>query len=116
MKALALGLAFFIELGAIAAYSYAGFAGDRPAVYRLVFGIALPLFIIAFWGRYMAPKAASRLQIPWYAAAKLVIYLGAAIALAGSGQPVIAAVFAGLAIFDEILLYLAGETRPKLGD
>lgn len=114
MKPIALLFAFLLEICAVAAYGYAGFHSSLDTPFKLIIGIGLPIIVIAIWGKYMAPKSQTRLNQPYYSLVKLVIFAGATVALWLSGITTLALTFAATAIFDEILLFLSGESRTHI--
>jgi hypothetical protein len=106
VKAIALFLAFILELCAVAAYGLVGYH------YLPSLGVVMALLLVIFWAKYMAPQSGSRLKLPAYSVAKAVIFIGAVVLLAAAGKPAIAFAFVSLAIFDELLLFVSGESRP----
>lgn len=52
-----LGLAFLVELGAVAALAYAGFRMGTTVPVRLALGIGAPAAAIVLWGLFAAPRA-----------------------------------------------------------
>ncbi|HVU77528.1 MAG TPA: YrdB family protein [Gaiellaceae bacterium] len=66
-------------------------------------GIVLGVVVIAVWGAFVAPKASRRLRDPWRLGVELAIFAGAAAAFAAVGQPVLAVVFAVLAVATALL-------------
>lgn len=56
---------FFLELAMLAAFAYGGFHFGDNRVMHYFLGIGIPVLVIIFWAKYMAPKAVSRLSIPW---------------------------------------------------
>ncbi len=89
MMVAALGLRFGCELAALAAFVWWGgpFLGVLVAV-----GVAI------FWGAFIGPKSSRRLADPWRFAAELAIFAGATAAFVAVEQPVVAAVFAAVAV------------------
>lgn len=113
MRAIALLLAFLLELAALVALVYAGYHSGLSRPLDIVLAILLAATFIAVWGRYMAPHAPRRLAMPAYRIVKLLLFAAAAIALALTGQPIVALIFAILVIVDELLLaaLLGGRTE-----
>jgi uncharacterized membrane protein YfcA len=95
MKLAALGLRFVCELMALAAFVWWGW----PLV-----GVAIAVVVAVFWGAFIGPKSARRLPDPWRFGSELVIFAGATAALLAVGQPVLAAVFAVVAVVTAALV------------
>jgi uncharacterized membrane protein YfcA len=95
MKATALGLRFACELMALAAFLWWGW----PLV-----GLAIAVAVGVFWGAFIGPKSARRLPDPWRFGSELVIFAGATAAFAAVGQPVLAVVFAVVAVVTAALV------------
>ncbi|GAA2135432.1 hypothetical protein GCM10009760_13980 [Kitasatospora kazusensis] len=74
------GLAFVIEVAALAALCWWGFSTGSGAVTHLLLGIGAPLVAAVLWGMFAAPKA--RFQVP-LAGVLLVKFLVFAAATAG---------------------------------
>ena len=71
-----LGLAFLLEIGAVAALAYWGFhtGGTLPA--RFALGIAAPVLAAVLWGLFAAPQAT--FHVPALAVATKILVFGAA--------------------------------------
>lgn len=65
LKAINKIVSFFLELAMLAAFAYGGFHFEDNRIMHYLLGIGIPILLIVFWARYMAPKAASRLSFPW---------------------------------------------------
>jgi hypothetical protein len=91
-------LAFLLELGALALFSWWGFTAGNGAVVHVLYGLGLPLTAAALWGLFAAPKARIRLPLAGALAVKVVVFGGAMAALWALGHPVLAAVFGVLVI------------------
>ncbi|WP_406459235.1 YrdB family protein [Streptomyces sp. NBC_00876] len=97
------GLAFLLELAALACLCWWGFtAGDGLAVHLLL-GIGLPAVAIALWGTFAAPRARIRLPLAGVLAVKAVVLGGGALALYGVGHPVAAVVMAVVVVVNTAL-------------
>lgn len=87
----------------LAALSYSGFHyGDNPIMQYLL-GIGIPVLIIIFWAKYMAPKAADRLSFPWFQLITFLLFESSAAVLYLSGITQWAIIL-GLASFINIAL------------
>ena len=104
VKVVNLGIAFLLELCALAALAYWGFQTSDNLALKIVLGIGSPLLIAVIWGRFMAPTSKTRLTGSRYLLVKLIIFGIAAIALAVAGQVTLAIIFAVVSVINEILL------------
>jgi Protein of unknown function (DUF2568) len=87
-----LGLAFLLELGAVAALCYWGFRTGNALPTRLLLGIGVPVAAAVLWGLFAAPQAT--FSVPVLAiATKVLVFGGAAVALWSLDQRVLAIVF-----------------------
>ncbi|POM26346.1 hypothetical protein BTM25_07430 [Actinomadura rubteroloni] len=95
------GLAFVLELVALAALAWWGFAiGGVPGV---LLGIAAPLAAAVLWGLFAAPKARVRLPLAGILTVKAVVFVAAGLALHGVGHTVWGAVFVGVAVVNALV-------------
>lgn len=106
MLPFALGLAFLVELAAIITLGYAGFHYHVSQMLRWVLGLGMPILLIIFWSRFMAPTSAHRLQYSPYRIVKWLIYAAAGLAAFAAHSTSLAIGFLGIALIDEILLAL----------
>ena len=104
------GLRFFLELAALAAFAYWGVDTGGTLADQIVLAIALPIVAATAWGLLISPKARYPLHGAWRPAFEIVYFGGAVAALAVVDQPVLAAIFGGLALFHLIALY--ASKRP----
>ena len=109
MIAAALAVRFMLELGALAAFATWGFETADGTAAKIALGIGLPLVAAIAWGMFVAPKAP--IAAPFWArlGVELLVFGGAAAALAASGRPTIAIAFALLAVVEGALLRVLGE-------
>lgn len=108
-------LRFLLELGALAALAYWGFATQDGAP-AWILGLGAPLAAAVFWGLLVAPKARFRVRRPWRVVLGLVVFGLAAAALADAGSSVLALVFAGLALLNAVVMLArrpAGYSRAE---
>src|SRR5262245_52920009 len=87
------GLRFFLELSALAAVAYWGWSGHDGGL-RWVLVVAAPLAIAAVWGRFVAPKARTRVGDPWRLVLELLVFGSAVAALLDADQTTLAIVLA----------------------
>lgn len=89
MKAANLALRFALELCAFAALGYWGSQATSSNLWCTVLAIATPAAAIVVWGLFVAPKARVKVSEPVRWAIELVVFVGAAVALAAAGQMVL---------------------------
>jgi hypothetical protein len=106
MRAVNLLLRFVLELGALAALAYAGWQTPASFWVRLLVAIALPLAAAVVWGQWVAPKARRPIPDPLRLVPEWAVFGGAAVALAVTGHPVLAAALAVLAAANRLALHL----------
>jgi hypothetical protein len=104
------GLRFLLELSALAAVAYWGWSEHGP-VWRWVLVVAAPLAIALLWGRFVAPKAKVRVGDPWKLLLEVLVFGGAAAALADADQPVLAIVLAAAALLHLALTFALDQRR-----
>ncbi|TGA95684.1 DUF2568 domain-containing protein [Sporolactobacillus shoreae] len=93
VKLILLSLAFFIELAALAAFSYWGFHLQGKIFLKWVVGIGVPAIVAVFWGVFLAPKASFPVGLPLRLLLKLIVFSASAWALYTAGQRQIALIF-----------------------
>lgn len=93
-------LSFLLELAMLTAFAYAGFYGGTNPVLDYILGIGIPLLVIVFWAKWMAPKARNRLPFPWVQIVTLFLIEAGAAALYISGVTKWAFVFAVIALIN----------------
>lgn len=104
LLAVNLGLRFAIELSALAALGYWGSQAGRGTTAHVLFAISAPLGAAVLWGAFVAPKAAVRVAEPVRLAIELLVYAAATAGLAVADQPVLAAVFAVVAVANSLVV------------
>lgn len=81
IKSINEALSFFLELAMLAAFAYAGFHfGDQQWLHYLL-GIGIPVLMIIFWAKRMAPKAQQQLPYPYLLIVTLILFEAAAFSL-----------------------------------
>jgi hypothetical protein len=100
-------LRFLLELSALAATAYWGFA-TASGVTQWVLGLGAPLLVAVVWGLFVSPKAKIELPRPTRFAIELLVFAAAVLALAAASQPVLAFVLAVLALVSGTLNYVSG--------
>ncbi|MCC9311314.1 YrdB family protein [Kitasatospora sp. RB6PN24] len=105
------GLAFLLELAALAWLAWWGWTVGPGLVGRLLLGLGSPVLAAVLWGRYASPRAAVRLPLPGVLAVKAVVFLGAAAALGAVAGRLSGVGFAVLCAAN-IAFAEAGRPRP----
>jgi len=108
-RALALGVRFVLELGALAALAYWGFGASADTLGRILLGVGAPLGAAALWGAFVAPKRAFETAPSVRLAVEALVFGAATVALWASGRPTLALILAAAAVLDRVALRLAGE-------
>ncbi len=93
-------LSFLLELAALVALGYWGFYTGSGIVMQILLGLGAPLLMAVVWGLLLAPASARRLRNPRRVILELVIFGVATFALAIAGQPLLAAIIAGLVVIN----------------
>lgn len=86
LKGLNLGVAFFVELAAVAAFGYWGFTVGPNTLLKIVLGLGAPALAIGVWAVLGAPKSTMHLQGAAYLVLQAVFFGGAALALVAADQ------------------------------
>ena len=93
MKALNLGLAFLLELAALAALAYWGYRLDADVAVRWLAAIGAPLTLAVVWSQIAAPTAKRRLPRTPLLGFKVLVFTLTAVLLYGTGWHTLAIVF-----------------------
>ena len=95
------GLAFLLELAALAALAWWGAGTGVDLGLRIALAIAAPGVAAVLWGMFAAPRATVRLPMTGVLAVKAITF--AAAAIYARAQHVLAVIFAGLALVSTTL-------------
>lgn len=115
MLALALILAFGLELVALFAFGLWGVHFGQNALTQVLFGLGTPLLVAVFWGVFLSPKASAKLPPLLRLALKCVIFALATAALVGTEHPIPGTGFGMLAVLVTGALYIRPRhIRPQL--
>ncbi|WP_437383692.1 YrdB family protein [Plantibacter flavus] len=95
-------LRFFLELFAFFSLGFWGVV-SFPFPWNVVVGIAAPLAAIVLWALFRSPRAVFRIDLYGRTVVELVIFGAAALAWWNLGQPVIAGVFAIIAVVSGVI-------------
>jgi hypothetical protein len=111
LKGINLTLSFLLELVALAIFGVWGFTIGNSTPIKILLGIGAPALMIVFWGVFMAPRSARRLQDPWHLLFEIVIYGLAGLALLNLARTDLAIVW-GVVVILNILLSFLLKQRP----
>ncbi len=103
LKAINMGLSFFLELGMLAALGFWGFKTGQGRVLGILLGLGAPLLAAVVWGVFAAPKSSTRLHGAALAGLEIVLLGAGAAALAAAGQTRLAWVYALLLVVNRVL-------------
>jgi len=105
VRAANLALRFLLELSALAATAYWGFA-TASGLTQWVLGLGAPALVAVIWGLFISPKAKVELPRPAQFAIELLVFAAAALALIVADQPVLGIVLGGLELVSGTLNYV----------
>lgn len=100
VRALVQGLAFVLELAALAALAVWGWRTGGTTAARLALAVATPVLLAVLWGAFLAPRARRRLDGAPLVLAKLVVLCGSGALLAAAGHGTAGAALAVVAAAD----------------
>lgn len=106
-------LSFFLELAMLAAFCYTGFHLAVSPVWQYILGIGVPVMVLIFWAKKMAPKASKQISYPGLLWISLLLFEAAAVALFFVGQKSWAMILAILAVINIGLRFLWEEKRKS---
>ncbi len=109
-------LAFLLELAMLAAWAWKGWNVPLPEPLPALAAILVPLFVIAVWGLFAAPKARYPLSTRATVALKGALLGGGALALASTGQTLLGAIDGILVAVNLILAGLWGQLERPMAD
>jgi hypothetical protein len=104
------GLRFLLELAALTALGYWGFAEHGGTVQWLL-GLGAPLVAAGVWGRFIAPKASHPTVDPLRLALEAVVFGSGVAALLAADRTGLGLVFAALVLVHLVLTFALGQ-RP----
>jgi Protein of unknown function (DUF2568) len=105
-KNINLALAFFLELGVLAAWGYWGFSTGPGVLAKIGLGIGIPVIAIIIWALFGAPTATWHLYGPWRLLLQIIFFGSAVAALYMAGRPGWSLAFALLFVLNTILVYI----------
>lgn len=104
-----LALAFFLELGVLAALGYWGFQTGQGTIARIALGIGAPAVAVVVWGLFGSPQAMWHLDGIFRMLLEVVFFGSAAVALFAAGQHVLGVAFALVFILNTVLASVLGQ-------
>lgn len=113
MEQVMFGLAFILEIMAFVGFSALGLLVPAPHFVQLGLCALLFVVLVAFWGRFMAPRATHPLPLRAYYAVKTVIYGAAAFMIARLYGQDTGIIFTIALILNELALYKHNAERLK---
>ncbi|MDH6575346.1 YrdB family protein [Kitasatospora sp. MAP5-34] len=97
------GLAFLIEVAALAALCWWGFSTGSGVVTHLVLGLGAPLLAAVLWGMFAAPKARFQVSLPGVLLVKFLVFAAAIVALWAIGWHALATVLGVVAAVNTVV-------------
>jgi|SRR5215467_15906353 len=104
-----LALAFFLELGVLAALGFWGFQTGQGTIARIALGIGAPVVAVVVWALFGSPQATWHLDGILRLLLEVVFFGSAAVALFAAGQHVLGVVFALLFVLNTALASAMGQ-------
>lgn len=118
-----LALRFLLELAALAAYAYWGWAAQEGG-WRYFLGIGLPLLAAVLWGTLRVPNDPGRAPVPVFGPARLLletVFFAGAVTLLAAVRTTPAIVLGALVVphyiasHDRVQWLLRGAPKPPEG-
>ncbi|MFD9612392.1 YrdB family protein [Streptomyces sp. NPDC059083] len=109
------GLAFLLELAALAALARWGWEATENTALRLLLAVAAPALAAVVWGLFAAPKARFRVPLAAVLLVKALVFGTAALALADLGHPAWALTFAAVTLANTTLATADRRTATQGG-
>lgn len=95
---------FLLELFALGALCYWGFASGENVFVKVFLGLGAPVLAAVVWGLFVSPKAAVPLAMPLRLLPEALVFGSAAAALLATGHPVLAVGFTVVAVVNRLLV------------
>jgi hypothetical protein len=113
-RAVNLGIAFLLELVALAALCFWGFHIGGSTIVHIVLGIGLPVAAAVLWGLFAAGGGPKFETPAWFKISiKLLVYGSATIGLFVTGHPWLAIIFALAVILNAAIIRLTNPGSPS---
>ena len=104
-----LALAFFLELGVLAALGYWGFQTGQGTIAKVGLGLGAPVLAVVVWWLFGAPQAMWHLNGIFRLLLEVIFFGSAAVALFAASQHVLGVAFALLFVLNTVLVSLLGQ-------
>ena len=95
---------FLLELCALGALGYWGFAVGESMLLKILLGIGAPLLAAVVWGLFVAPKAAIPLDLPLRLIPEILVFGSAVLALFATGHPVLGTSLLVVSVVNRVLV------------
>ncbi|MFF0473720.1 DUF2568 domain-containing protein [Streptomyces sp. NPDC004284] len=109
------GLAFLLELAALAFLARWGWDGAENVALRLLLAVAAPAAAAVLWGLFAAPRVRFRVPLAVVLCVKALVFGAAALALLGLGWPAWAVSFAVVALVNTALATVDRQAAMRRG-
>jgi len=106
-------IVFTLELIMFIALGYYGMTRDWSILPRVLFTIAIITMTITLWGIFAAPKSAYRLEMPYLAIFRGIMFLSASFLFSQLGIKTLAITLAALAVMTQTLSYFTEQQPSK---
>ena len=115
MRGANLVVRFLLELAALAATSYWGFA-TASGFTQWILGLSAPAAVIVVWALFVSPKRRFDLPHPARFSIELAVFAAAVLALVDAGRPALAVVLALLELISGTLNYVSEDRSEPPAD
>jgi hypothetical protein len=105
------GLAFLLELEALAGLAWWGVDTGGGLAAKILLGVGTPLLAAVIWGLFAAPRARIRLPMAGVLAVKAIVYGGAAVAVYSLGQRGLAVACAAIVLASTTIAAIDRDAR-----
>ncbi|MFZ4302432.1 YrdB family protein [Streptomyces cinereoruber] len=109
------GLAFLLELAALAALAWWGWRTPEPTALRVLLAVAAPTAAAVIWGLFAAPKARFTLPLAGVLTVKALVFGAATAALHALDHPTPATAFAAVALVNTAVATLDRRAAMRRG-
>jgi hypothetical protein len=109
LKNMNLALALLMELAMLAAFACFGFIAGPNLPVKVILGLGLPILVAVIWAFFGAPRSKRRWQGAAYWLLRIVLFGAAAIALYFAALPILALIFALVAVLNFTLVIVWGQ-------
>jgi hypothetical protein len=107
------GLAFLLEVAALAALAWWGVTVGTSTAVSVLLGIGAPLAAAVVWGLFAAPRARIRLPMAGVIAVKALVFGCASVAIHALARPRLALSFAAIALASSVIAALDRDATVR---